>query len=384
MDSENLVLRLVLDRTCKKFLGLDLLKVKSTTQAQKNEQALDPDTIEDIKSDADKKLKYMVYFITLLQKITTYLQTADAFPELMEVCAQLFCKECSDVSDFDLFTASEKFRNIFVKTIRHHTHKGNIPDEHRQKCLMYLRQHGAFNEDIDEDIEKYETFDKHQCYEDCCEVLDTDVYKPKSAKLPEVMNKADRQKTINSKIVRNLNEQQLGPLIQLGAEIQVPDPIKVEVVGDEAMEGEETVVPKRGKSVFERPEHIKNRYKWWEDKTDEKLTSTEGIENYDSEPISGARASRRNPQDKRKPTIPKAAEAKKTKRVLFTDEESIYILVGFIYGGGGPNVWVNILERFRTKFHSTRDNVNLKDRYRSMQKLGLDKTLLPEDYTKKE
>jgi hypothetical protein len=55
------------------------------------------------------------------------------------------------------------------------------------------------------------------------------------------------------------------------------------------------------------------------------------------------------------------------KKVKWTETETFYLVYGHIIYEDTSNIWSNILDRFRNKFHKIRTSVSLKDKWRNLQ-----------------
>lgn len=94
-----------------------------------------------------------------------------------------------------------------------------------------------------------------------------------------------------------------------------------------------------------------------EEKFDKDAGELENIEETDSDSKETATAT----TSKRKPA-----------RVKWNDTETFHLVLGHKIYNGTPNVWAKILERYKDKFHTIRNSVSLKDKWRNLENNPLD------------
>ena len=57
-------------------------------------------------------------------------------------------------------------------------------------------------------------------------------------------------------------------------------------------------------------------------------------------------------------------------KVIWTENETFYLVYGYLIHKDEKHLWSNILSEFRDKFHYVRTSVSLKDRWRNIQNLA--------------
>jgi len=55
------------------------------------------------------------------------------------------------------------------------------------------------------------------------------------------------------------------------------------------------------------------------------------------------------------------------KKVSWTENETFYLVYGYLVYENSPNIWAKILETYRNKFNQARSSVSLKDKWRNLQ-----------------